>query len=59
MFYYLVVTRSQTIMHINCVLCVLLQEELTIKVNILEEKVETFKRMKNKYSNTVDFMKVL
>lgn len=46
-------------MHINCVLCVLLQEELTIKVNILEEKVETFKRMKKKYSNTVDFMKVL
>ncbi|XP_071004303.1 zinc-binding protein A33-like isoform X1 [Oncorhynchus clarkii lewisi] len=35
----------------------LCQEELTIKVNILEEKVETFKRMKNKYSNTVDFMK--
>ncbi|XP_070978606.1 zinc-binding protein A33-like isoform X2 [Oncorhynchus clarkii lewisi] len=36
----------------------LCKEELTIKVNILEEKVETFKRMKKKYSNTVDFMKI-
>ncbi|XP_010892420.1 tripartite motif containing 35-28 [Esox lucius] len=33
------------------------KEELTFKINILEEKVETFKKMKNKYSNTVDFIK--
>ncbi|KAL0985067.1 hypothetical protein UPYG_G00152470 [Umbra pygmaea] len=33
------------------------KDELNIKVNILEEKVETFKRMKKKCTNTVEFLK--
>ncbi|KAM6967848.1 zinc-binding protein A33-like [Aplochiton taeniatus] len=33
------------------------KEELNIKVNILEEKVELYKKMKNKFTNTVQFIK--
>lgn len=39
-------------------LFLLLQKELGFKVQIFEKKVETYKKMTKKFSNTVEYIKV-